>query len=158
MKHCNTCNTNKSDDQFHKRAASVDGLAARCRDCQRIYDKARANKPDRVQARAEYAKSEAGIKAGNRAKRAWAHRNKDKVYEIGRAYIETNPKKAKVHGIVGYAIRLGKLKAEPCEACGETSHVHAHHDDYDKPVDVRWLCSAHHRSWHAEYGEGLNAH
>ena len=43
-----------------------------------------------------------------------------------------------------------------CEICGKEK-THAHHDDYDKPLNVRWLCAEHHRQWHAKYGEALNA-
>jgi hypothetical protein len=35
----------------------------------------------------------------------------------------------------------------PCEVCKETN-VDAHHDDYNKPLDVRWLCKKHHREHH----------
>lgn len=141
MKHCNKCDKDKQDDEFHKRKASIDGLAARCKDCQRAYDKARANDPKRVIARLEYSKTEAGIVAATRAKKK---------------YIERNPIKRGAHVIVGNAIRGKKLFREPCEVCGELK-VHAHHDDYAKPLNVRWLCDEHHNEWHKENGEGLNA-
>mgnify|MGYP001563464033 CR=1 FL=1 len=47
------------------------------------------------------------------------------------------------------AIRLGLLVPKPCEACGVTD-VQAHHDDYSKPLDVRWLCRTHHAVHHAK--------
>jgi hypothetical protein len=47
-----------------------------------------------------------------------------------------------------YAIRAGDLIPQPCEVCGATKHIHAHHDDYDKPLEVRWLCSPHHHEAH----------
>jgi len=40
--------------------------------------------------------------------------------------------------------------------CGSSEYIHAHHDDYDKPLDVRWLCAAHHKQWHDENGEAKN--
>lgn len=40
--------------------------------------------------------------------------------------------------------RRGHLRAEPCEVCG-SADVEMHHDDYGKPLEVRWLCAAHHR-------------
>lgn len=44
-----------------------------------------------------------------------------------------------------YAILNGTLIRQPCEVCGATTPtVHAHHDDYRKPLDVRWLCFRHH--------------
>jgi ribosomal protein S27AE len=47
------------------------------------------------------------------------------------------------------AIASGRLAREACEVCGE-SKVHAHHDDYSKPLEVRWLCPAHHYEHHAK--------
>lgn len=47
----------------------------------------------------------------------------------------------------GY-IKSGKLIKQPCEICGTNEDIQAHHDDYDKPMDIRWLCSKHHREHH----------
>ncbi|WP_289281521.1 MULTISPECIES: hypothetical protein [unclassified Methylophaga] len=140
MKHCNVCDTTKQDDDFHKRAASVDGLAARCKSCQREYDKARANKPNRIMARREYARTEVGRRASNKAKVS---------------YIQRNPTKRQAHNQVANALRDGILEKQPCEECGE-KEVHAHHDDYAKPLDVRWLCNKHHNEWHRIHGEAAN--
>lgn len=49
------------------------------------------------------------------------------------------------------AISSGALVRQPCEVCGEAK-VDAHHDDYTKPLDVRWLCKPHHREHHAKFG------
>jgi hypothetical protein len=53
------------------------------------------------------------------------------------------------------AIARGVLRPGPCEVCGTTAKgsdgrrdVHAHHDDYSRPLAVRWLCSKHHKQWH----------
>src|SRR5688572_29793626 len=43
-----------------------------------------------------------------------------------------------VHHVVGYAIKKGILIPAPCEECG-APESHAHHDDYNKPLEVRWL-------------------
>lgn len=58
-------------------------------------------------------------------------------------------------GITEKAIKRGILIAEPCEICGKTSvmadgrnAIQAHHDDYNKPLEVRWLCQEHHHEWH----------
>lgn len=50
------------------------------------------------------------------------------------------------------AIRKGILVRMPCEICG-LSKVDAHHDDYSKPLDVRWLCREHHAEFHSNQGE-----
>lgn len=45
--------------------------------------------------------------------------------------------------------RRGKLIPKPCEVCGE-AEVQMHHEDYTKPLDVRWLCKIHHAEHHAK--------
>ena len=139
-KTCTSCGKEKSTSNFQIRRASKDGLTARCKKCLSDYDKTRANLPKRVEARKLYAKTETGKAAAIRAKRK---------------YIERCAVKRGVHVITGNAIRDGKLVKQPCEVCG-AKKVHAHHDDYAKPLDVRWLCPKHHMQWHRENGEGLN--
>jgi len=56
--------------------------------------------------------------------------------------------KVRARTAVNHAIKSGILKREPC-FCGET-RTQAHHDDYAKPLDVRWLCLKHHREVHAQ--------
>jgi hypothetical protein len=46
------------------------------------------------------------------------------------------------------AIANGTLVRQPCEVCGTTRKIDAHHDDYSKPLEVRWLCRSHHRQHH----------
>lgn len=53
-------------------------------------------------------------------------------------------RKAHARSQVAKAIKDGKLVRQNCQ-CGKVSE--AHHDDYDKPLDVKWLC----RSCHSQY-------
>jgi hypothetical protein len=59
------------------------------------------------------------------------------------------------HGVVSGAKSFGILVPQPCEVCGEKEGVQAHHEDYDKPLDVKWLCHSHHRLRHEEIGDAL---
>ena len=154
-KYCGSCKTKKLISEFGKRAASPDGLTAKCKPCQREYDKARANNPERVAARAEYAKTERGKAARRKAQIKYAEAHRDDATIRCREYRQNNPKKSRAHGMVAYAIKTGVIIRQTCELCGIDSDV-AHHDDYDKPLDVRWLCASHHRQWHAENGPGAN--
>jgi hypothetical protein len=43
--------------------------------------------------------------------------------------------------------RRGVLVPQPCEYCGDTK-VQKHHEDYDKPLDVKWLCQPCHVNLH----------
>ncbi len=59
---------------------------------------------------------------------------------------------------VSVYIKRGKLKRGSCEVCN-SNYVEAHHDDYSKPLDVRWFCREHHLIleakirilWHVEH-------
>lgn len=60
-----------------------------------------------------------------------------------------------VHNVTEKAIEKGRLTPMSCEICGDFGYfedgrrrVQAHHDDYNKPLDVRWLCQKHHHEWH----------
>lgn len=52
--------------------------------------------------------------------------------------------------IVFRAVHSGRLLREPCEKCGSIVMLEAHHDDYSKVLDVRWLCHVCHMALHAE--------
>jgi hypothetical protein len=61
----------------------------------------------------------------------------------------------RAQGVAEKAIKRGILIPQPCEVCGKTGTksdganiIEAHHDDYNKPLDVRWLCQSHHHEWH----------
>jgi hypothetical protein len=43
--------------------------------------------------------------------------------------------------------RRGKLKKEPCEKCG-CLDSHKHHENYSKPLEVRWFCIKCHSFMH----------
>jgi hypothetical protein len=56
--------------------------------------------------------------------------------------------KHKVRSLTRSYIKAGFLAKEPCEICGTNKKVEAHHDDYTKPMDIRWLCKKHHDELH----------
>ena len=59
----------------------------------------------------------------------------------------TSPVARQARSIATYAIRRGKLIRQPCEVCS-SGRAHAHHDDYSKPLEIRWLCPKHHQQFH----------
>lgn len=55
--------------------------------------------------------------------------------------------KVRARRAVSNALRDGRISKRPCEVCGLTA-VEAHHTDYSKPYEVRWLCKEHHNAEH----------
>lgn len=117
------------------------GACDRCKSRERMRRR-RAENPEHVRAldRARYRRDKAKRLA---AARAYAEENRERVAAIKRAWAERNPEKRAAHVAVGNALRSRQLVRQPCEVCGAT-RVHAHHDDYSRPLDVRWLCPSHH--------------
>jgi ribosomal protein S27AE len=104
------------------------------------------------------------------AERKWRAANPDKMHakqsrsylrnsESRRAgvkkYREENPDIARAHDIVERAVKFGKIVRRPCEICGAV-RTDAHHDDYTKPLEVRWLCRRCHKLHHLKLEAAAN--
>lgn len=62
-------------------------------------------------------------------------------------------KRYKAQQAVSTAIASGKLIRWPgCAACKRKRNLEAHHYDYDRPLDVTWLCRKCHKATHAIVG------
>lgn len=78
-----------------------------------------------------------------------------KAREYNRKYYRKTVKKQlpmrQAHKMVMYALKLGIMKRpEKCENCGLIGKVEGHHDDYTKPLDVKWFCKGCHSRHHNE--------
>ena len=137
-KRCFKCGEVKPLSDFYRHAQMADGHLNKCKECAK--SDAAKTRGSRIDYYREYDRSR-----GNRQSKKYLRR-----------YREENPKKVKAHRMVAYHVRAGNIKKGPCEICGD-KNSHGHHDDYNFPLSVRWLCPVHHRQWHEENGEGANA-
>jgi len=76
--------------------------------------------------------------AATRARRAEYERTRYQANPARRNRAEP-PEKRRARTAVKLALRSGRLTRQPCEACGHAT-TEAHHDDYARPLSVRWLC------------------
>ena len=149
MKECRDCKQEKPFSEFYKHPKMADGHLNKCTECvkNRIkkhryenlekikeYDKKRSKLPHRVEARLNYQKTDQGKQVRRKA---------------SESYKKRYPLKYAAHVITRNYIRDGKLqKSDSCSICKSTHLVQAHHDDYTKPLEVRWLCVKCHHIWH----------
>jgi hypothetical protein len=140
MKACKSCSVIKGSEEFYPHPTTRDRLSGICKDCRRDQVKARRKMNPAVQA---YDRERAKL-PHNRARRR----------AVMIKWRADHPEAYKAQTAVGNAIRDGKLtKGEKCEVEGcERTDVHAHHEDYAKPLEVNWLCPLHHHRHHAEEG------
>jgi hypothetical protein len=82
-----------------------------------------------------------------RQKYRYKSHRRDCIIKLTKKWIKDNSEKVLASKCVREAILRGVLIRFPCEVCGNIKS-HGHHDDYSKPLDVRWLCSRHHRQYH----------
>lgn len=135
-KSCTRCGSVKPLSEFQVRRASADGLTASCKECLRAYDAARYER-DWAKVRERQARYRATEEARVR------HR------ELQKAYWARYPEKRAARLRVGNALRNKRLeRPEACEACQMPGRLHAHHDDYARPLEVRWLCVPCHEAVH----------
>ena len=109
-------------------------------DYYRGYDRKRYRESDdRKAAARKSAQSPAGI------------RSKVKSNERRR---QEEPEKFRARHAVANGIRDGKIeRGTECFFCGATGKLHAHHQDYSKPLDIFWLCAPCHGKLHTINGD-----
>lgn len=145
-KTCFKCQEIKPVTEFYVHPAMGDRRLGKCKECAkadvranyaanieqyREYERGRAMLPHRVVLRKIYEATPAG---------------KSSIRKSNRKYSEANPVKRRAVNMVNNAVRDGRLLKQQCEQCGNKAQ--AHHDDYSKPLSVRWLCPKHHHNWH----------
>jgi ribosomal protein L44E len=148
QKYCRECKLLKSLDQFYKHKMMADGHLNKCKDCVKL----------RVKAHRE--KNIDAIRAYDR-ERAKEPKRRANAAEVGKRWIKNNPNKPREYRLkhvekyrarsaVSNAIRDGRLIREPCGICGSNKRVHGHHEDYSKPLMVKWRCPKCHAKEHEE--------
>jgi len=72
--------------------------------------------------------------------------------ERGKRWREKHKKEHHAHLLLNRAIKAGEIiKPEKCSKCGrEGIKINGHHDDYNKPYNVIWLCDKCHAERHRE--------
>ena len=135
-KKCFKCNAVKLLEEFYKHPDMPDGHVNKCKECNK--NDVTANRNKNLEKVREYDRAR-----GKESKRLKA------ATEITRAWRAEDARRYVAHSAVARAIRNGTLVRQPCVRCAETKSL-AHHEDYDHPLVVMWLCQACHKQRHKE--------
>lgn len=135
-KACFKCSEVKDISEFYPHKMMGDGHLNKCKDCTksdvnkhrlanveriRAYDRDRAKNPERAKA----------------------------ASEISKRWRQEDGRRVKCHKAVARAVRNGDLIRQCCERCSSEKSL-AHHESYDCPLDVVWLCQPCHKARHKE--------
>lgn len=161
MKKCTCCKEKKPLVDFPFNKENKDGRGSYCRKCKVAKQKIwRGTESGKLWHRINYKKNGRKFYEKDRIrnrireksekrkawKKMWAKSEKGKASIDRKRKSPFGVKRENCYRITHKAIRRGELKRLPCEKCGEKAQ--AHHPDYNKPLDVMWLCAEHHREWH----------
>lgn len=127
---CIKCDTTKPVSEFYKSMLRVKRNVGECRDCTISRVQANNKKPHRL---AYFTTDE------------FKRKTIKKFHKYNKMY----PNRRRVREEVINAVKRGELvRPAKCEQCDSSENIEAHHDDYNKPLSVRWLCSKCHGFWH----------
>lgn len=96
-----------------------------------------------------YRQKENGLKGENNPN--WKGGRSKNNYYYKKIQSKRYPMRVEARNTLIRAIKSGEIRRGNCEVCGEQM-AQGHHDDYNQPLNVRWLCRKHHRELH----ESLN--
>jgi formylmethanofuran dehydrogenase subunit E len=130
MKYCPRCKRTKDKSEFYKSPSRYDGVRGYCRVCETL--KQRGNR--------KY------FRDYRRNRYASDSEFRFKIRKSLSKYQKSNPKKNLARVKLFQAIKANKINKLPCILCGEKAN--GHHPDYNKPLEVIWLCPRHHRHIH----------
>lgn len=149
MKMCRECNIEKPLLDFYSHKGMKDGHLNKCKECVklRIEKYAKLN----VEKKKEWCRNYANSKKGKAKSAKYLSTEYGKTVKLRASenYKKRYPLKVKANHFVAYAIECGNLiKPSVCSECKSESKLEGHHDDYTKPLVIRWLCIPCHKQWH----------
>ena len=165
---CTKCKTEKLIKEFSKNRRNKSGYHSRCKACRaedmRKYRATPEGKIKTLESTYKYQSTDRGANVAKQCRERYyssikgvesrkkylsSDSGKKKTNERIKRYRNKNKHKESARRKVRYAIRTGKMSRDPCEVCGDPKS-HAHHDDYSKPLNVRFLCQKHHYEVHKD--------
>ena len=156
---CSQCKRRLSASKFGINRARPIGLKSYCKDCGYKYNhspRAIASKRAYLKSARRKEKYSAWLDNGGREKKNRCNSIWERTTEKGhwcrnrRNQLTRESGRDKVYARVWYyfSSKYKQATRKPCAVCGSKKFVHAHHDDYSRPLDVKWLCAMHHVKEH----------
>lgn len=139
---CFKCGTQQPLTEFYRHSKMADGHLNKCKSC---------TKRDVSENRLKNIES---IREYDRRRASLPHRKKLSI-ELQRIWRRLDKRKDHCHNKLARAVRKGLIDRLPCVVCG-AKRTQAHHESYDRPLDVVWYCAAHHAARHRQMAiEGI---
>lgn len=136
---CGKCGAFLPKDQFYKNKRTLLGIKSECKSC---HTRTTVDSRDKDRAR------DANREYMRRARK----RNPDVFRDRERNLSRSREKNERWHARyqLNLAVRRGEIvRPDKCSQCGRSDlKIQAHHNNYDEPLQVEWLCSECHGEEH----------
>ena len=146
---CKKCKKTKNEAEFYKNNTYKSGRFSKCIECCKQYYSDNEEHERKVR-RERYLRNR---KKNARQRREYAKeyykKHKKDWIEKARVAKRKYPEKWKARQDLRNAVASGKIEKLPCEICGNLKSQ-GHHEDYSKPLEVKWLCAKHHAELHSQ--------
>jgi hypothetical protein len=133
---CPTCKKYLPQSRYFKDKRAWNGITSRCRKCHTS---------------ASICTRNAELHRETKRKSAAKIRSEfpEKIRLAERSRPRRKGPKVKARQILNRAVKSGAIvKPDKCEGCGEKKRLTGHHEDYTKPLEVKWLCYLCHAKRH----------
>lgn len=156
---CNKCQLEKVPEAFHAKKKI-------CKECRKAYSRANYYKiAEKLSVRRKEIRSKKKDELNQKARdRYW--KNRESLLEKARkrpsyrkvdnekanTYRLKNLDKARARQAVSRALKNGRLiKPFRCSLCNSEEKLDAHHADYERHLDVVWVCRTCHKKLHSKF-------
>lgn len=139
MKKCSTCKAEKPHVDFYKDKRTPDGLKSQCKKCHSVTSLLSRDVDNHREYQRNWMRSS-----------KYATREDVRERSMLRTRVRHKGIEVKARALANRAVELGFLdRPVSCPACKTSAlTIHAHHEDYSRPLDVIWLCSECHGKKH----------
>ena len=143
---CCSCLKMIPESEFYKRKRAKNGLRSRCKRCH-CRQSVRTRNPELARI------------TSNRSRRRRRREDPELFRARERARKRKKNSKTRAREVLNRAVRSGLIaRPKNCSECGaEHDRINGHHTDYDKPLDVEWLCPPCHGRRHRADSGAVNS-
>lgn len=135
---CTTCKQWFDFTNFYKSKRGSLGIKSECKKCHCLTNMATRDLAKHRATNREWMRSS-----------GYQQRPEVRARDLERSRVKNCTIHAKARALANRAVELGFLtRPELCPQCGRDGKIHAHHEDYTKPLDVEWLCTVCHGERH----------
>jgi len=148
-KNCKVCGEFKSLESYRVDRLGVLGRQAKCKACRNREEMESGLNTSEAFRKKQARNRKANLEKYRDRENRWRRLNPEKVAAKNAARPPEPRDHQNARRAVRDAVKRGEIvRPETCNRCSATGRIYGHHHDYQKQLEVEWLCAACHRNEH----------